>query len=123
MKIIVNNETEKELIKRFIEQFVDDDVLTFLTESKYIENAEIFEEDVIDGTEALFLENGLLNAIIQVDKENKTYEMYVDYESVLDVCSVCKSSMCINMDFDIVTYEEMKNHPYGKSVCSNCETD
>lgn len=117
MKIIVSNESEKLLVRKFIEQIIDDDVLTQFVQDTEQERRRCYEEDTLDYTDAIFLENAFLNANINV---GETSTINVDYDSVLDTCSVCEQEMCINMDFNRVDYEEYLNHDYGNSMCNVC---
>ncbi len=95
MKIIVSTESEKKLVKRFIDELRDSCVLENINE----EGTEI----IIDDNEIEFVSNGLYEAVVEVGKTNSLYH---DDDIIRGVCVICGTETHGTLDGDDVDYDE-----------------
>ena len=118
MKIIVNNEREKELLLKFIEA-LDEQMLDTMQyeDEKYAREND--DTQYLDSDDYDFLKDGFYNCKIEVD--NSVRELCIEHWNITGICTVCGCETTGTIDGeDIGYYEWLEMQNKSNLECETC---
>ena len=103
MKIIVNNESEQKLLRRFLDLMHD---LDGVEEMSKIDDEfdDANESTYLEGGDALFLERAVLEAKVVID--NSESPICIEHDNLQGTCAVCGTATDGTIDGDDISYDE-----------------
>lgn len=111
MKIIVATELEKTLIEKFIDQ---------VNLGEQLDQLEDVENDGLDSVEITIIENGFLEAKVEL---GKTDEMSIDDSHLFGTCTTCGAHTEGTIDGDDITYDDWIAYNLKESLATwECES-
>ena len=117
MKIIVNNEREKELLQRFIEM-LNEDTISIIEE---FDHSHSLDEVYLSADDYDFIRDGF-NCCDVVD-DSKEKQLYIEHHNIVGVCSICNSDTSGTIDGNDISYWEwldMCNSDKSEWKCETC---
>lgn len=118
MKIIVNNEKEKELLLKFIEALHEQmlDTMQYEDEKYARENNDV---QYLDSDDYDFIKDGFYYCKVEVD--NNVQELCIEHWNIVGTCTVCGSqTMGTIHGEDIGYYEWLEMQNKNNWKCETC---
>lgn len=100
MKIIVNNDSEKKLLRRFLDAMHDLDGIEALTKM----DGEYDDKPCLEGDDELFLRQAIYEATVVVD--DTVPQICVEHWNLQGACVVCGGATDGTIDGDDISYDE-----------------
>lgn len=118
MKIIVQNESEKKLIQRFLDAMHDLDMIDELSavDVKFDD-----EDQYLLGDDEMFLKKAIFESTVSIDANEP--QICVEHHNLTGVCAVCGGATDGTIDGDDIPYSEWLDYNSEEGLKSwKCES-